>query len=153
MALPLERYAPLGLDLSRLVPIAVEQRRQSVRLMMVVENNFGTLAKAAGAPELVDLEDVVDIPGVIPQKFLRHVTAGAPLDIFTIFFPYPAYAADVSIKYGRKFAAAETGDVHVLARFPGNRQNLVDGKIGMIASVAFEAGQPLDGSEQFVVLE
>jgi hypothetical protein len=82
-------------------------------------------------------------------------TAGASLDIFAIFFPYPTYAANVLIKYSWKFAAAVTGDVHVLARFPGNRQNLVDGKIGMIASVAFEAGQPLElnGSEQFIVLE
>jgi len=44
---------------------------------------------------------------------------------------------DVAIKYGWKFAAAETGDVNVLARFPGNGQNFVDGKIWMIASVAF----------------
>ena len=67
---------------------------------MVVENHFGIVAKAAGAPEFVDLEDVVDIPGVIPQKFLRHVTAGTSLDIFAIFFAYPAHAADVAIKYG-----------------------------------------------------
>ena len=83
------------------------------------------------------------------------MTSGASFNIFAIFFPYPAHAADVSIKYGRKFAAAEAGDVDVLARFPGDRQNFVDGKIGMIAPVAFEAGQPLElnGSEQFVVLE
>ena len=83
------------------------------------------------------------------------MTAGASLDIFAIFFPYPARAANVSIKYGWKFAATETGDVDVLARLPGNRQNFVDGKIGMIASIAFEAGQPLElnGGEQIVVLE
>jgi hypothetical protein len=53
------------------------------------------------------------------------------------------------------FATAETGDVNVLARFPGNGQNFVDGKIGMIASIAFEPGQPLElnGSEQIVVLQ
>jgi hypothetical protein len=92
---------------------------------------------------------------MIPQKFLRHVTAGTSLDIFAIFFAYPAHAADVAIKYGWKFAAAETGDVNVLARFPGNGQNFIDGKIGMIASVAFEPGQSLklNGSEQIVVLE
>jgi hypothetical protein len=62
---------------------------------------------------------------------------------------------DVSIKYGWKFAATETGDVDIPARFTGNRQNFVDGKVGMIASVAFEAGQPLElnGSEQVIVLE
>src|SRR5262245_43444330 len=108
--------------------------------MMVVEMNFCIIAKAAGAPEFFDLEDVIDVSGVIPQKFLRHVTAGAPLDKFAIFFPYPAHAADVSIKYGWKFAAAETGDVDVPARFPGNRQNFVDGKIRMVAPIAFEAG-------------
>jgi hypothetical protein len=101
------------------------------------------------------LKDIVNIPGVISQKLLWHVTAGAPLDVFAIFFPYPARAADVSIKNRREFTAAETGDVDVLARFPGNRQNFVDGKIGVVASVTFEAGQPLElnGGEQIVVLE
>jgi hypothetical protein len=106
-------------DQQRLVPIAVEQRRKRMRLVMVVENDFGVVAKAAGAPEFVDLEDIVNIPGVISQKLLWHVTAGAPLDVFAIFFPYPARAADVSIKNRREFTAAETGDVDVLARFPG----------------------------------
>src|SRR4029077_15555633 len=119
-------------DQERLVPIAVEQRRQRMRLVMVIENYFGVVAETAGAPEFVDLEDVIDIRRVVAQKFLWHVTSGASLDIFAIFFPYPAPAADVSIKYGWKFAAAEAGDVDVLARFPGDRQNFVDGKIGMI---------------------
>ena len=72
-----------------------------------------------------------------------------------LFFPYPARAVDVSIKNRREFTAAETGDVDVLARFPGNRQNFVDGKIGVVASVTFEGGQPLElnGGEQIVVLE
>src|ERR1700758_415616 len=111
-------------DQERLVPIAVEQRRQRMRLVMVIENYFGVVAETAGAPELVDLEDVIDIRRVVAQKFLRHVTARASSDIFAIFFPYPAHAADVSIKYGWKFAGAEAGDVDVPARFPGDRQNL-----------------------------
>src|SRR5690242_483724 len=108
-------------DQERFVPIAIEQRRQGMRLVMVVENYFRIVAKAAGPPEFVDLENIVNILGVISQKLLRHMTAGASLYIFAIFFPYPAHAADVSVKYGWKFAAAETGDIDVLACFPGNR--------------------------------
>jgi hypothetical protein len=91
---------------------------------MIVEVDFCIVANAAGASESVDLEDVVDVPGVIPQKFLRHVTTGSSRNIFAIFFPYPAHAADVAIKYGWKFATAEAGDVDVLARLTGNRQKL-----------------------------
>jgi len=57
-------------DQERFVPIAVEQRRERMRLVMVVENNLGIVAKAAGAPEFVDLEDIVNVPGVISQKLL-----------------------------------------------------------------------------------
>jgi hypothetical protein len=89
-----------------------------MRLMMVVENYFRIAAKTAGAPEFVDLENVVNISGVISQKLLRHVTPRPPLDVFAIFFPYPARATDVSIKNCREFAAVETGDVDVLAVLP-----------------------------------
>jgi len=145
----------IGGDQQCLIPIAVKQGRQGMRLMVVVENYFGAVAEATGTPELVDLEYVVDVCRVIAQKFFRHVAPGAPLDIFPIFLPYPAHAADIAIENSWKFAAAETRNIDILACFPGDRQNLVDGEVGMIASVAFKAGQPLElnGGEQMIVLE
>ena len=41
-----------------------------MRLVMVIENYFGIIAETAGAPEFVDLEDVIDIRRVVAQKFL-----------------------------------------------------------------------------------
>jgi hypothetical protein len=58
-------------------------------------------------------------------------------------------------KIWSEIRSAETGDVDVLTRFSGDRQDLVDGEIGMVASVALKAGQPfkLNGGKQIVVLE
>ena len=126
-----------------------------MRLVMVVKSHFGVVAETARAAKFVDLENVVDVRGVIAQKFLRHVAARVLLDVFAIFLADPAHAADVAIKNGGKFATADTNDIDVLTGFSGNRQNLVDGEIGMVASVAFKAGQPLllNGREQVVVLK
>ena len=83
------------------------------------------------------------------------MTAGAPFDIFTVFFAYPAHAGDIPIKNRRKFAATKASDVDVLTRFAGDRQNFVNGEIRMIAPIALKTGQPLQlhGSEQIVLLK
>ena len=111
-----------------------------MRLVVIVEHDLCVATKAAAAAKFVDVEDVIDVRGLITQKFLRHVTSGAFFDILTVFFANPAHASDIPIENGGKFAAAKARDVDVLTRFAGNRKNFVDGEVGMIAPVALKAG-------------
>ena len=134
----------VGGDQERVVPVGVEQRRQRVRFVMIVEKHCRVVAEAAGAAEFGDVENVVDLRRVVAQKLRRHVAPRIAFDIFAILFADPAHAADIAIEDRRKFRAAEADDVDVVARRAGDRQHLVDGEVGMLAAVALAARQPLE---------
>src|SRR3974390_1481665 len=99
----------------RLIPVAVEQRRQGMRLVVIVEKDFCVIAEAAGMPELADLENVIDVCCFVTQELARHVTARALFDIFAIFLAYPAHAADIFIENGGKFSTAVARSVDIIA--------------------------------------
>src|SRR6202035_3774519 len=82
------------------------------------------------------------------------VTPRIAFDIFAVLFADPAHAADIAIEDGWKFRAAEADDVDVVARRAGDRQDLVDGDVGMLAPVALATRQPLElhrGRELIIV--
>src|SRR5262249_29792372 len=97
------------------VPLRIEQRRQRVRLVMIVEKDMRVVAKAACLPEFGDIENVVDMRGVVAQKFMHHIAARIFLDVFAVFFPNPTRSADVGVEFGRKLAAAGAQHIDVFA--------------------------------------
>jgi hypothetical protein len=74
---------PAGIrrDQERVIPVTVEQRRQSMRFVVIVEKDFCVITKSASVPELVDFEDVIDARCVVTQKLAGHVTARTQFDI------------------------------------------------------------------------
>jgi predicted NodU family carbamoyl transferase len=89
-------YEPLAVQLERLTRVKCdgrehpdlaidevlsEQRRQRVRLVMIIEIDPRIAAEAAGAPEFGDFENVVDARRLIAQKFRRHVAPRVFLDV------------------------------------------------------------------------
>src|ERR1700745_548282 len=89
--------AGVGGEEQRVVPLGIEQRRQRVRFVVVVEIDF---AKPARLPELRDVEDVFDTRCVVAEKLTNHITPRILLDIFAILLAYPADAANVPLKFG-----------------------------------------------------
>src|SRR6516225_7526834 len=84
----------------RLIPVTIEQWRQCMRFVVIVEKDFRAVAEAARMPELVDFENLIDVRCVVTQKLGRHVTARALFDILAIFLAYPAHTANVFIENG-----------------------------------------------------
>ena len=147
--------AGIGGDQERLVPLGMKQRRQRMRLVMIVEINLGVIAKAAGAAELRDIENIVDARGVVAANFAEHEPARVLLDIFSILLAQPAHAANGAVKFGRELAAAYADDVDVLAGDAADTQHLVDGEVRILPPVALVAGQPLElhRGTQRIILE
>src|SRR5215472_417257 len=108
---------------------------------MVVEKYLGIVAKATGLAEFRHVENVVEIGGAIAQELPRHVAPRIALDVFAVLFPDPPHAANIAIEDRRKFRTAEADDVGVATRRAGDRQHLVDGKVGMESAVALLPGQ------------
>src|SRR5262249_2626089 len=114
-----------------------------MRFMVIVEKDFCVVAETACMPELVDLENVVDVRCVVAQKLGRHVTARALFDVFAILLAYPAHTSDIFIENGGKLGTTEARSVDIFASLTGDRQHLIDGQIGMLAAVALVPCQPL----------
>ena len=106
---------------------------------MIVKKDFCIITEAAGMAELVDLENIVDARCVVAQKLAWHVATGALFNIFAILLADPAHPANVPIKNGGKFGATKASDVDILPTPAGNRQNLVNGQIRMLAPIALVA--------------
>src|ERR1051326_7543806 len=147
--------AAVGGDQERIVPACIEQRRQRVGFVMIVEVDLRIVAKAAGAPEFGNLENVVEPWGVIAKEFRRHVTARVLLDVFSIFFAQPAHAGNILVENRREFRTAEADGVGILPRRSGDREYFVDGAVRMLVAGNFAPRQPLKlhRAEQFVFVE
>src|SRR5712692_6316844 len=131
-------------DQQGIVPGGVEQRRQRMRFVMIVEPDERVGAKAAVATELRHVDDCVDVGGVVADELRRHVAPGTFLDVAAVKLAQPAHAPDGLVITGIQFAAAEEGDVHVAAGGADDRQDFVDARIRMNAAVALAARQPLE---------
>src|SRR5580658_9137357 len=107
--------------------------------VMIVKMHPGIVAKAAGAAELCDIENIVDTRGVVAEKFADHIAPRILLDILAIFLAKPAYPANVAVELCRELAAAGAYDVDVFAGGAGDCQHLVDAKVRMLPSVALVA--------------
>src|SRR5579863_6282572 len=118
-----------------------------MRFVVVVEVKMGVVTEAAGLLEFADFEDVVNMVSLVAQNLADHWAARTLLQILAIFLANPAYAADVPIKFGRKFCATEADHVDILAGRTADRQHLLDTRV-WIAPVTLSAGQSLklDGS-------
>ena len=130
-------------DQQRVVPGRVEQRRERMRLVVIVESDARVGAQAARAAEFRRIEDRV-IRATVAQDFRHHVPARIALHVLAVLPVQPAGAAYVAEIFERKQHAAERDRIDVPARRARDRQHLVDRQIGMLAPVALVARQPLE---------
>ena len=135
--------AAVGRDQQRVVPRAVEQRRQHMRRMMIVEMDIGIVAKAAVAAPSGNIEHVLRPRGLVAQHFVDQHHARPVAHQGPKALAQAAQAAHVAKIAGREQRAAHRDDINIPPRAAGDRQHFVDARVGLVA-VALPSRQALE---------
>src|SRR5215831_4151963 len=118
--------AGIGGYQERILPRTVEQGRQRVGLVMIVEMRDDIVPEATITLKAGDVEKAADLRGAKPLHFCPHHPPGLVLDPRTELLAQPSDAADPAEIGGGEHGAAVSNRVDITPRRASDRQHLID---------------------------
>jgi hypothetical protein len=136
--------AGIGRHQQCVVPRGMEQRRQRMRLMVVVEEGDRVVAETACGLEPRNIKNIVDDGRVVTPQLGQHEPTRVLLDVLAVLLAQPANAADGLVISGRKLAQAPADCVDVRPRGAHDCEHLVDAGVRIGPSVVLVTRQALE---------